>query len=65
MTHQMLADMLGVQRGGVTIAAGHLQRAQIIHYTRGRISIMDRQALEAVSCDCYSAVMDVYARLLP
>ena len=65
MTHQMLADMLGVQRGGVTIAAGHLQRAQIIHYTRGRISIMDRQALEAASCDCYSAVMDVYARLLP
>ncbi|MDO8862108.1 Crp/Fnr family transcriptional regulator [Haliea sp. E1-2-M8] len=65
LTHQVLADMLGVQRGGVTIAAGHLQRANIIHYTRGHISILDRKALEAESCDCYGMVMDGYARLLP
>lgn len=65
MTHQMLADMLGVQRGGVTIAAGHMQRAKIIHYTRGNIEILDREALEAASCDCYGIVMDVYTRLLP
>jgi len=65
MTHQLLADMLGVQRGGVTIAAGKLQRANIIHYTRGNISILNRRALEAASCGCYSAIMDVYTRLLP
>ncbi len=65
LTHQVLADMLGVQRGGVTIAAGHLQRRSIIHYTRGNISILDRKALEAESCDCYNTVVDGYARLLP
>lgn len=65
LTHQALADMLGVQRGGVTIAAGHLQRANIIHYTRGNISILNRKALEAQACDCYGMVVDGYARLLP
>jgi CRP-like cAMP-binding protein len=65
LTHQVLADMLGVQRGGVTIAAGHLQRRNIIRYTRGNISILDRMALEGESCDCYRTVKDSYARLLP
>jgi CRP-like cAMP-binding protein len=65
LTHQVLADMLGVQRGGVTIAAGHLQRRNIIHYTRGHISILDRNALEAESCTCYRSAKDSYADLLP
>lgn len=65
LTHQVLADMLGVQRGGVTIAAGHLQRRSIIHYTRGHISILDRRALEGESCECYNTLKAGYARLLP
>jgi len=65
LTHQVLADMLGVQRGGVTIAAGHLQRRNIIHYTRGHISILDRRALEGESCACYNTLKNGYARLLP
>lgn len=65
LTHQVLADMLGVQRGGVTIAAGHLQRRNIIRYSRGNISILDRKALEGESCDCYRTVKNSYARLLP
>lgn len=65
LTHQVLADMLGVQRGGVNIAAGHLQRRNIIHYTRGHISILDRRALEGKSCDCYNMFKTGYARLLP
>lgn len=58
MTHQMLAGMLGVQRGAVTIAAIRLQREGIIRYSRGKISILDLQALEAASCGCYSANLE-------
>ena len=64
LTHEFLADMLGVRRSGVTIAAGALQRKKLIRYTRGEISILDRKGLEAVSCECYDAVMDDYARML-
>lgn len=63
LTHQFLADMLGVQRGGITIAASHLQRKNIIRYSRGNISILDRKALEAESCECYSLIINCYARL--
>lgn len=53
LTHQILADLLGVQRSAVTIAAGNLQRKKIIGYVRGHVSILSRVGLEAASCECY------------
>lgn len=53
LTHKLLADTLGVQRSAVTIAAGELRKKAIIRYSRGEITILDRAALEAVSCGCY------------
>jgi len=55
MTHQYLADMLGVRRSAVTIASGILKKARLIGYSRGIISILDRAGLEAAACGCYSA----------
>lgn len=63
LTHQLLADMLGVQRGAVSIAAIKLQREGIIHYSRGKISILDRAGLEASSCGCYGASVENYAKI--
>ena len=63
LTHQYLADMLGVQRSAVTIAAGALQSEKLIRYARGRISVVDRRGLEAASCECYQAVMDDHRRM--
>ena len=65
MTQQLIADMLGVSRGGVTEAAGKLQDAGIINYSRGRITIIDRLALERAVCECYGVVRKEYDRLLP
>lgn len=64
LTHAFLADMLGVRRSGITIAAGNLQQRKIIRYSRGEISILDRKELERVSCECYNAVVEDYTRLL-
>ncbi|HEX2138792.1 MAG TPA: helix-turn-helix domain-containing protein, partial [Woeseiaceae bacterium] len=64
LTHAYLAGMLGVRRSGITVAAGALQRGMIIGYTRGEISILDRKALEAASCECYETTIGDYARSL-
>ncbi len=64
LTHACLADLLGVRRSSITIAAGSLQHKALIRYTRGAIKILDRRGLEAASCECYSAAIDDYARLL-
>jgi len=64
MTQELIADMLGVRREGVTVAAGHLQDLGAISYVRGRIQILDREKLEETVCECYRVVRDEFARLL-
>ena len=65
MTQELIANMLGVRREGVTEAAGKLQRAGLIHYGRGKISVVDRPGLEARCCECYQVVKTEFDRLLP
>jgi len=65
LTHQFLADMLGVQRSAISIAAGGLQRKNLLSYTRGNIHILDRKGLEASACECYQATVDDYLGLFP
>jgi CRP-like cAMP-binding protein len=65
MTQELIANMLGVRREGVTEAAGKLQAEGLIHYSRGRITVLDRDHLEARVCECYSVVKREYDRLLP
>jgi CRP-like cAMP-binding protein len=64
MTQELVAGMLGVRREGVTEAAGNLQRAGLISYRRGHISVLDRRGLEAQSCECYAVVRKEMDRLL-
>ena len=64
MTQELIANMLGVRREGVTEAAGKLQAAEIIRYSRGRIEVLDRKRLEARVCECYGVVKKEYERLL-
>lgn len=64
MTQELIANMLGVRREGVSVAATHLQELGVIKYSRGTISILDRKKLEAEACECYQVVMDEYDRLL-
>jgi len=64
MTQELIANMLGVRREGVTEAAGKLQRAGLIRYTRGRISVIDRPGLEHEVCECYAVVRKEFDRLL-
>jgi CRP-like cAMP-binding protein len=65
MTQELISNMLGVRREGVTEAAMQLQAAGIIRYTRGKISVLDRPALERRTCECYAVVKKEYDRLLP
>jgi CRP-like cAMP-binding protein len=64
MTHQLIADMLGVRREGVTEAAGKLQKLGAIEYSRGQITVLDRPKLEALCCECYAVVRRESDRLL-
>ena len=65
MTQELIANMLGVRREGVTEAAGKLQADGLIEYSRGRIRVLDRPRLEARVCECYAVVKREYERLLP
>jgi CRP-like cAMP-binding protein len=65
MTQELIANMLGVRREGVTEGASKLQAAGLIKYARGRITVLDRPALEARTCECYAVVKKEYDRLLP
>jgi CRP-like cAMP-binding protein len=65
MTQELIANMLGVRREGVTEAAGHLQQDGLIRYQRGRITVLDRVGLEQRTCECYAVVKSEYDRLLP
>jgi CRP-like cAMP-binding protein len=65
MTQELIANMLGVRREGVTASAGKLQDAGLIHYSRGRIAILDRPKLEKRVCECYGVVKREFERLLP
>ncbi len=65
MTQELIANMLGVRREGVTEAAGKLQQKGAIRYNRGRITILDRLQLERLCCECYETVRVEYSRLLP
>ena len=64
MTQELIANMLGVRREGVTVAAGHLQDAGAISYARGYIKILDRAKLETIVCECYEVVKVEFERLL-
>jgi len=64
MTQELIANMLGVRREGVTEAAGKLQRQGVIEYHRGHITVLDRPRLEKLSCECYAVVKKHFARLL-
>ena len=65
MTQELIGNMLGVRREGVTEAAGRLQEDGLIRYSRGRITVVDRAKLEARVCECYAVVKSEFDRLLP
>ncbi len=64
ITHEFLSSMLGVRRATVTVAAGILQKAGLIRYTRGKMTILDRPKLEEASCECYRTVREMYDRMI-
>jgi CRP-like cAMP-binding protein len=65
VTQELIANMLGVRREGVSDAAGQLQKSGLIRYQRGHITVLDRPGLEARSCECYATLKSEYDRLLP
>lgn len=64
MTHELVANMLGVRWEGITEAAGQLQQAGFIRYRRGHITVLERSGLETCACECYAVVKTEVARLL-
>jgi CRP-like cAMP-binding protein len=64
LTHEFLSHMLGVQRSTVTVAAGDMQRQELIGYSRGKIQLLDRPRLARAACECYGIVTSAYDRLL-
>lgn len=64
LTHEFLAMMLGVRRPGVTLAAQSLQSAALITYSHGIMTVLDREGLEGMSCECYRAIQDDFSRLM-
>ena len=64
MTQELIANMLGVRREGVTAAAGKLQKLSVIEYHRGKITVLDRPKLESLCCECYAVVKRETDRLL-
>ena len=64
MTQELIANMLGVRREGVTEAAGNLQRAGLIRYSRGHIEVLNRSGLEKAVCECYAVVTREFDQLL-
>ncbi len=65
LTQEFLAQMLGVRRASVSVAAGALQHAGLISYSRGRVTILDRDGLESAACECYGIIRSEWERLLP
>ena len=65
LTQEFLSHMLGVRRASVNVATGMMKKAGFIRYVRGKITVIDRPGLESASCDCYQAIVKVYASLLP
>jgi CRP-like cAMP-binding protein len=65
LTHERVANLLGVRREGVSEAAKRLQRQGLIQYARGRIHVLDRQGMQACTCECYEVIKTEYDRLLP
>jgi len=65
MTQELIANMLGVRREGVTDAAGKLQKLGVIQYSRGKITVLNRPRLEGLCCECYEVVKRETDRLLP
>ena len=64
VTHEMLAEMLGVRRAGISMAAGSLQAREVISYSRGKVTVTDRKGLEAAACDCYAVAENIYEKFL-
>lgn len=64
LTHEFISEMLGIRRAGVTEAAYRFREAGLIHYRRGRVTILDRAGLEAASCECYPILRREFARLV-